>query len=342
MIMQLRGAFGRRARRKAADAAVARGMAEVLTALGNIVDDDAALGHIYAAAGAAITVDRIARPAASRRRLALRSLVTVAATLAAGSVALAVVVLPGASGTSADTAYVVRRIDSALDAADPGAIARMMVTTSGAAIPGDFTARTTAEEWSYGDQWRAVTYSAAGQLLYDEGFSTGSVYTLISYPARTWADQHEVSGPPRLTPDSGGCQPVIATLPLFPSGLPVVDFAAGSAPETVARALRTAVSCGSLVATGRQRIDGIDAIKLTSKSGSPIDESIWVSPATYLPVRVVARSDPGTAGQWQTADITWLRPTARNLARLSVGVPSGFHQVPFAPGTTPFMQNIAG
>jgi hypothetical protein len=342
MIMQLRRAFGRRAGRKAADAAVERGMAEVLTALGNIVDDDAALGHIYATAGAAITTDRTTRPAASRRRLALRSVVTVAATLTAGSVALAVVVLPGARGTGVDTAYVVRRVASALDAANPAAIARMRVTTSGAAIPGDSTVRTTAEEWSYGDQWRAVTYSAGGQLLYDKGFSTGSVYTLISYPARTWADQHEVSGPPRLAPESGGCQPVIATLPLFPSGLPVVDFAAGSRPATVARALRTAVSCGSLVATGRQRVDGVDAIKLTSTSGSPISESIWVSPGTYLPVRVVARSAPGTAGQWQTADITWLKPTARNLARLSVLVPSGFRQVPFAPGTTPFMQHTAG
>jgi hypothetical protein len=122
-------------------------MAEVLTALGNIVDDDVALGHIYAAAGAAIITDRITTPAASRRRLALRLVVTVAAMVTTGSVALAVVVLPGARATSVDTANVVRRVDSALDAADPGAVARMTVTTSGAVVPGDSTVRTTAEEW---------------------------------------------------------------------------------------------------------------------------------------------------------------------------------------------------
>ena len=61
----------------------------------------------------------------------------------------------------------------------------------------------------------------------------------------------------------------------------------------MARTLHAAVSCGTLDVAGRQRIDGIMAIKLTSGPNSPIAETIWVSPGSYLPVRVVIRSSPG-------------------------------------------------
>ena len=48
MIRWLRDAFGDRTKREAADAAVGRGMADVLAALDNVIDDDAALGRICA------------------------------------------------------------------------------------------------------------------------------------------------------------------------------------------------------------------------------------------------------------------------------------------------------
>lgn len=71
----------------------------------------------------------------------------------------------------------------------------------------------------------------------------------------------------------------------------------------------------------RQRVDGIKAIKLTSRKNSLISETIWVSPGTYLPVRVVVRPALGGTGLKQTADITWLPPTAQNLAKLTVPIP---------------------
>jgi hypothetical protein len=46
MIRWLRDAFGDRTKREAADAAVGRGMADVLAALDNVIDDDAALERI--------------------------------------------------------------------------------------------------------------------------------------------------------------------------------------------------------------------------------------------------------------------------------------------------------
>ena len=281
-----------------------------------------------------------------RRRLALRSVAAAAAALAAGAVAPVAFVVLGAghSGTgepAVDAAYMVRRIDSALSAAGPAAIAQMTVTTRGAAIPGGATA---AEEWAYGDQWRSVTYSPAGHPVYDEGSSTASAYTLVSYQTRTWARQPGLAGRP-AAPVSGprNCKPVVAAVPsLFQSGLPGIDFSASSQLATVARSLRTAISCGTLAMTGRQRVDGIEAIELTSRPGSLISETIWVSPGTYLPVRVVVRSASGTPLLWQTADITWLRPTAQDVAKLTVPIPAGFRRVPFAEAVGPILVQIPG
>jgi hypothetical protein len=281
-----------------------------------------------------------------RRRLALRSAAVVAA-LAAGAVALVVVVVPGGTGGTAEAANVVKRVRSALSAAEPGEIAQMTVTTRSAAMYGQATTATT-EEWSYGSQWRSVTYSAGGQPLYDEGFSTSSLYTLVSYQARTWARQSGLGGPVAVTPlvpGSRGCQPMpSAAVPLlFGYGLPGAAVSANSLPSTVARELRTAVSCGAFTADGRQRVNGIEALRLTSRPGSPISETIWVSPSTYLPVRVIARLDLGARpGRQQTANITWLPPTAQNLARLAVPIPAGFRRVPVAQAVPPILQQLQG
>jgi hypothetical protein len=277
-----------------------------------------------------------ARDAARRgrhRRLPLRSVAAVAAALIAGAVALAAVGVPGAGhdgtkGPVVDAASVVKRVDSALSAAGPGQIAQMTVTTTGsAAIPGGTTS---AEEWSYGGQWRSVTYSPAGHPVYDESFSTSSVYTLVNYQTRTWARQPGLgrpAAPVPPVPGPRGCAPVVAALPsLFQPALPGPNLPASSLPSTVASALRAAVSCGTLATAGQQRVNGIEAIKLTSRPGSPIAETIWVSPDTYLPVRVVLRLGPGTPVFQRTADITWLPPTTQNLAQLTVPIPAGFRQ----------------
>jgi hypothetical protein len=284
-----------------------------------------------------------------RRRLVLRSMIGGVAALAAGAVVLAVVV-PGAGhegtdGPAVDAAYVVKHVSSALSAAEPGEIAQMTVTTSGAAVPGGTAAATTTEEWSNGDEWRSVTYSSPGHPAYDEGYSTKTGYTLVSYPTKTWAREAGLgspavvkSGPLSVT---RGCLPAVGTFPvLFRLGLPGTSSSASSLPTTVATTLRTAVSCGSLAVAGRQTVDGTEAIELKSRSGSPISETIWVSPQTYLPVRVVVSSAPGAARQ--TANFTWLPPTAQNLAKLTVPVPAGFRQVPLAQAITPNLKQIPG
>ena len=128
---------------------------------------------------------------------------------------------------------------------------------------------------------------------------------------------------------------------LYKFGLPGIGLPASSLPSTVARSLRTAVSCGTLTVAGRQSVDGIEAIKLTSRPGSFISETIWVSPSTYLPVRVVVRSASGAPAVQQTADITWLSLTAQNLAKLTVPIPAGFRKVSLSAVAAPTFKQIS-
>jgi hypothetical protein len=273
-----------------------------------------------------------------RRRLVLRSLAGAVATLAAGAVALVAVVRPGAhyggtGGSAVNTAYVVRHIDSALSAADPAAIAQMTVTTGIA--PGSRT-----EEWSYASQWRSLAYSSDGRLDYDDGFSAVSMFTLVSYLTRTWAHQPGLGRPAMPVFGSRSCESVVAALPgLFQYGLPAPGLAVSSLPVTVAGALRAAISCGALAAAGRQRVDGIETIELTSRPDSLIAETVWVNSDTYLPVRVAVRSAPG-GHVLQTANISWLLPTAQNLARLSVPIPARFRPVPLAQALDPLLHQF--
>jgi hypothetical protein len=293
--------------------------------------------------------DQIARR--RRRRLVLRSMTGGVAVLAAGAAALAVIAAPRPGGTgqpAVDAAYVVRNVSNALSTAAPGTIAQMTITTSGGP-----RGATTAEEWSNGEQWRSVLSSSPGHPVYDEGYSSTSGYTLVSYPTKTWARQAGLGLPYAPFPKSAspkspasikrGCGVALGGFPvLFRLGLPGTSTSTSSLPATVATALRTAVSCGSLAVAGRQTVDGTETIKLTSRSESPIPETIWVSPSTYLPVRVTVGSAAGYSPVQQTADFSWLPPTAQNRAKLTVPVPAGFRKVPLKQAIAPNLKQVPG
>ena len=272
-------------------------------------------------------------PARHGRRPALRrpgAAAVAVAALAAGITVLLAVAVPGGSrhrqeGAVVSTAYVLKHVAGALSAAAPGEIAHMTITIRGAAASGGGTA---AEEWSFGGQWRTVTYSADARPAYDEGVSAASVYTVVSYRARAWARR---AGVGELAPQL----PTVLGRGLLPSGLGRGPGLRSGSPVTVPGFLRHAVSHGSLAEAGRQRVDGIEAIKLTSPPGSLLSETIWVSPRTYLPVRVTTQPVPGQSGLGQTADITWLPPTGHNLAKLTVPIPGGFRERPLAQVTRP-------
>ena len=156
---------------------------------------------------------------------------------------------------------------------------------------------------------------------------------LVDYLTRRWARQSGVAGQTEPAPRPTGCLRAGAVLsPLFG---PTSKLSASSSSASVVQLLHAAISCGTLTKAGQQRVDGVEATKLTSSSGSLISETIWVNPITYLPVRVVIRSAAGSSAAQQTADITWLKPSAANLAVLTVSIPAGFRQVPFGPAVAP-------
>jgi hypothetical protein len=279
-----------------------------------------------------------------RRRLALRS-AGVAGVLTAAAVALVAVLLPGAflggsTGSAASAAYVVKKVDNALTAAEPGEMAQMTVTTTSPVLSG--AGKTVkAEEWSYDGQWRSVVYSADGQPAYDEGLSSSSVYTVVSYLTRTWGRQFMPALPAGQSRKSQGCGPAFTNLPmLFREELPSTGLSVTSPPATVAASVRTAISCGALAEDGRQVVNGMTTIRLTSRMSSPLAETIWIDPGTYLPVRVVTRSPGGMPAIQQTANIAWLRPTARNLAELGVRIPAGFRQVSLFDAAERVLQSL--
>lgn len=99
-------------------------------------------------------------------------------------------------------------------------------------------------------------------------------------------------------------------------------IAAGGWPVFIRNQLR----CGFYAMAGRQRVNGVNAIKITGTGGGPAGiQALWVDPKTYLPVRVVAST-------FQT-DFRWLKPGPATLGQLKLVAPAGFRQVKPPPPT---------
>jgi hypothetical protein len=167
--------------------------------------------------------------------------------------------------------------------------------------------------WTYRGQLRQEGFAATGRLVFDASTRTtvkagrttvkGSV---ANYHAKTW--WHEVTR-----------QLGQATRPTC--SLPAPD---GSAVDWPA-AIRTALSCGAYHLAGHQRIGKINAIRL--KANSWAAQTIWINPATYLPVRVDWRWRVNGRTGSLVGNYRWLKPTKANLAALRVRVPASFRRV---------------
>lgn len=261
---------------------------------------------------------------ARRRRIVCRA--GAASAAAAVAVAAAVIVTNGTTGASRDsgtytTAYVVKHVTSALDAVNK--IASVRFAPSPGIAPLDL--------WVY-DGPRGLAYRAeyfdpnSGQLLLEVGITAtpANYQTWINVnPLRnTWSEQSFQ----RPKPSGTGCgTPLPTSLDSFP------EIAAG---------LREYLACGTLRYQGKQHVDGISALRLVSvqnqrrgKTLTTLTTTIWVDPATYLPVRVTYQ-DRFTTQQTRPMvsvptrfDIRWLPPTRANLALVTVRIPPGFTQV---------------
>jgi hypothetical protein len=179
--------------------------------------------------------------------------------------------------------------------------------------------------WSYRGQLREQGLDAAGQPVFDASSTTaqspaGSRTVLnvsgtgVDYTARTWwRSSLQLS-----LPAAGPAACASAYLPA-PVGT-TLDWAA---------AIRTALSCGHFQLAGHEQLGTVNAIKLVSaKVDGPYTETLWVDPATYLPVRLTWNwLDPRAQGPGTlTGDFRWVQPTPDNLAALQVKIPGGFGQ----------------
>jgi hypothetical protein len=156
--------------------------------------------------------------------------------------------------------------------------------------------------WSYQGTDKISAFTAAGRLAFGERSTTsgGGPTEAVIYGNATWwrAVSTGTQAPVPQTCGKG------------------VDLGAGGWPAFI----RFELSCGAYLGHSRERVDGVDALRLTGNRGLV---ALWVDPRTYLPVRAVF--DLGQHSV-QTA-FRWLPPTSASLAHLSLQVPPGFRQI---------------
>ena len=278
----------------------------------------------HATTGVSVPSGLVRRARRARRR---RSVFRTGAACAAAAVAVAaaVIVSNGTTGASRDsgtytTAYVVTHVKSALDAVNEIAYVHFTPSLGMAAL----------DLWVH-DGPRGLAYRAEyfdaddGQLILEVGITATptnyETWINVNPTNDTWTRQ-SYQGP---KPSGTGCgTPLPTSLDSFP------EIAAG---------LREYLACGTLSYVGKQHVDGIDALKLVSvehqrrgKTLTNLTTTIWVDPATYLPVRVTYQTRVTTQGTRPMVsvptrfDIQWLPPTSANLALLRVRIPAGYTQ----------------
>jgi hypothetical protein len=286
----------------------------------------------HATAGIAVP-GGLARRAAQHRRRRIVTRATAAAgtavVVAGVAIAATTAVAPRDGGTIA-SARLVSDIRSALDAA-----------TTGDDIMQVRIQNRLAEAWYYQNARevlaRDVIFSASGQPSFDQGYtatSTSATSTSVSYTAKTWSTSTVKADLLRRYP--------------FPPGLRSTCLAAiclnlRQDPGALTSDIREALSHGQLTRDGTEDINGVNAIKLVAVVSKPQasgqfrfvgSTTLWVNPATYLPVRIrtnltVTLGHGQTTHMVNTSDVSWLPPTSANLADLRVPIPAGFTQVSF-------------
>jgi hypothetical protein len=274
----------------------------------------------HATTGISAPSGLVRRARRDRRRRRIVSRASAASAAVAVAVAGAVIVSNGTTGASRDsrtytTAYVVKHVESALDAVNK--IAYMHYTSH-------FVA--SMDVWAYdgpqGQAYRAEYFDPVrGQLFQEVGMTATpanyQTYVAVYLFDKTWSKQ-SYQGP---KPNETGCR---FSLPTTWATYP--EIAAG---------LRKDLACGALSFEGMQQVDGVNALKLVAvqrshlgpKTPGSITTIIWVDSATYLPVRLTTQWTRPMVSVPMRLDFRWLPPTSANLALLTVRIPPGFTRV---------------
>ena len=259
-----------------------------------------------------------------RRRWLLA--MTAGAAVAAAVAGLLAGLLPGSpvstAGQQIQTTVYVTRVERALTSPSqdslvgytrtvypPGTVARPAGGLSAGPGTGSPWSVGSTVTWAYQGSLKTSAFTAAGQAVFSErtAHAAGRSETVaVIYPNATW--WRATAAPPAgRTP---ACPPGITP------GLMIISRWAAF--------IRDELRCGGYRMDGRQRVDGIDAVRLT---GGKALVALWVNPVTYLPVRAIFGFGRGRA---QT-DFRWLSPAQVSLSHLSLRVPAGFRQIPPPP-----------
>jgi hypothetical protein len=271
-----------------------------------------------------------ARARRRHRRRRLAQFTTIAAGAAGvAAVVTAVLAAPGAGGVTGPsgdqtTAYVIRRVDSAL--ASGNLVMRESVSMRGGFVYVDGRRSYEDVTWSYRGDTSSRTFGAGGQLQADDGTALvdGKLRSVqVDYVLRQWL----------LSPPSP------ASTPATPCSL-AGFMAAGSGDPTASwpALIRQELACGGYQVAGNAVVDGVRTIKITGSVviKIPVDDlrlfnTIFVNPATYLPVRTSQYAKPVAPPSKPSApsvvDFRWLPATAANVRQALVTIPPGFPQV---------------
>jgi len=248
-----------------------------------------------------------------RRMMRAAAAAGTAMAIAAGTVAVVATATASPAAIPAQaTAYIVSHVSSAL--ATTGEISHTIMTVS--LGPPDNT-RLVTYGWRYGTRGRQLEETASGQPLEDAWGQAGHGSTMVDYRQRSWV---------RTGPGTGGpYQPS----PCHAHG--ALIFAPGAAAADLKPVIEAGLRCGLFHLAGHQRVDGIDAIKLTGRSrrgGIAFGDggiTLWVDPRTYLPVQMAGDQSPPGSEAALLIQYRWLPPTQANLAQLTGTIPPGFH-----------------
>lgn len=259
-----------------------------------------------------------------RRRTARAVAATGTAAIAAGAGVGMTATGPG--GFQADTtAYVVSHVGSALTATSRITYTSMHFTAQSGTFPGNLAI--VRDTWRFGARYRTMS-EKDGRPISESWVRTGhGKPTLVSvdYPQRTWGSS--AYAPTQQETNTDLCHA---------DGLPLFAMKAATAADWNS-IVESGLRCGLFHVAGRQRADGIDAIKLTGRFPQSATV-LWVDPHTYLPVRMATNvlvlsvlsangHEAVTAKVRIWTDFRWLAPTHASLARLSATVPPGFRHV---------------
>lgn len=257
-----------------------------------------------------------------RRRRTIRAVAAAAAAvaIAAGTVTgIAAATASPAAIPAQTTAYVLSHASSALATTN-----RIMYTTTTTTFGPPANTQFVTDVWDYGSRIRQVDESASGKPMWDSWVQTGH-----GKPAQIWVDYQDRTWE-RFGIAPSGPPPKLSVCGKFGALL----IAPSATPADWKLVINAGLRCGLFHVAGRQRVDGIDAIKVTGSANSGImlwaspagGITLWLDPHTYLPVQLAgseASSGPKPAAV--VIRFYWLPPTQANLAQLTGTIPPGFH-----------------